>query len=135
MAGSKTTIVLTQEDVPTKLQLIHAASRLKKDYELLKKVKGAKNTEDPSSMAVVASFLEMLVKRESRNLRKETEEQELKDVHIQSMLETAVEYLQSLSQEKQKELSDEAPALSESSGTKHEEVGTTILATSTNPES
>lgn len=99
MAGKKTTIILTQEDVPSKLQLLHAASRLRKDYELLKKSKGNKNTEDPSSMAAVANFLEMLVKRESRNLRKD--EQEASDPHIRSMLDIAVDYFRSLPQEQQ----------------------------------
>jgi len=98
MASKKTTIVITQEDVPTKLQLIHAASRLRKDYELLKKSKGHKNTEDPASMAAVANFLEMLVKRESRSLRKD-EEAEANDPHIKSLLDAAVEYFNSLPDE------------------------------------
>lgn len=85
------------------MQLVHAASRLRKDYELLKKMKGPKNTEDPSSMASVAHFLEMLVKRESRTLRKD-DVVDVSDLHVKSMLDVALDYLISLPKEKQDEL-------------------------------
>ena len=63
-------IFLMTEDIPNKVQLQHAVSRLTKDYEMLKKMRGKSDTEDPKSFIATASFLDMLVRRESRNLEK-----------------------------------------------------------------
>ena len=64
-------IILNAEDMPTVMELTHAVSRLMKDYRLLKKIRGSQDIEEPDSMYKVASFLEMLIKREKRNLPKD----------------------------------------------------------------
>jgi len=89
-------IILTSEDVPNKVQLQHAVSRLTKDYELLKKVKGRSDTEDPKSMIATAAFLDMLVRRESRNLEKGDL---VGDKYLLSIRERFVTYLSSISKE------------------------------------
>lgn len=66
----KKSIIIQADDAPTYKEIIDAVSRLRKDYELLSKFRGNKDKEDPESLRKVASFLEMLAKREKRNLRK-----------------------------------------------------------------
>jgi hypothetical protein len=44
---------------------------LRKDHKLLVKIRGTKDIESPESMKAVAGFLEMLAKREKRNLPKD----------------------------------------------------------------
>jgi hypothetical protein len=61
-------IVLMSGDVPNKLQLQHAVSRLMKDHDLLSRTKGKTDIESVRALVAVASFLDMLVRRESRNL-------------------------------------------------------------------
>lgn len=63
-------IMLLPSDIPNILQLQHAVSRLTKDYEMLKRIRGLNDKEDPKSLIAAASFLDMLVRRESRNLDK-----------------------------------------------------------------
>jgi hypothetical protein len=63
-------ILLSSEDVPSKMQLQHAVSRLTKCYDLLKKYKGRSDFEDPKALIATAAFLDMLVRREARNLEK-----------------------------------------------------------------
>ena len=90
------TIMLNVNDVPTASSLLEAAVRLRKDYELLKKVRGKKDKQRPESMLEVANFLNMLVKRESRKLNKEQEE-----VRVETMRNTidSIVDLNSLSRE------------------------------------
>ncbi len=90
-------IILTSEDVPTKLQLIHAVSRLTKCYKLLAKSRGKNDTEDPTSLMETANFLDMLVRREGRSLRKD--EDAYTDAHILSMADKFLEYLTTLPKE------------------------------------
>ncbi len=86
-------IILRSEDIPNKVQLQHTVSRLTKDYQLLKKIQGKNDTEDPKSLIATASFLDMLVRRESRNL--ETGDS-VGDDFIQSAKERFITYLLSL---------------------------------------
>lgn len=65
-------VLLNPEDMPTVDELLDAISRLRKDYKLLKRIRGSNDKEDPKSLNVVASFLEMLIKREKRNLPKKS---------------------------------------------------------------
>jgi len=89
-------ILLIADDVPNKVQLQHAVSRLTKDYEMLKRIKGKDNTEDPKSLIAVASFLDMLVRRESRNL---VSGESNSDSFLMSLEERFKTYLLSLSTE------------------------------------
>lgn len=86
-------ILLISEDVPNKVQLLHAISRLTRDYETLLKVKGKNDTEDPKSLIATASFLDMLVRRESRNLEKGNL---MGDIHILSAKKKFITYLLSI---------------------------------------
>ncbi len=67
---TKKSIIISTGDVPTYKEIIDAVSRLRKDYKLLTKIRGTKDQEDPESMQIVAAFLEMLAKREKKNLPK-----------------------------------------------------------------
>jgi hypothetical protein len=89
-------ILLTAEDIPNKVQLQHAVSRLTKDYEVLKRFRGKNDTEDPRSLIATASFLDMLVRRESRNLDKGDM---VGDNFILSTKERFITYLLSMSSE------------------------------------
>jgi hypothetical protein len=89
-------IMLLPSDVPNKIQLQHAVSRLTKDYDLLKKLRGKNDTEDPKAMIATASFLDMLVRRESRNLEKG---EIVGDMHVVSVKERFITYLLSLPKE------------------------------------
>ena len=88
--------MLLPSDVPNKIQLQHAVSRLTKDYDLLKKLRGKNDTEDPKAMIAAASFLDMLVRRESRNLEKG---EIVGDMHMVSVKERFITYLLSLPKE------------------------------------
>jgi hypothetical protein len=77
------TIMLNVNDVPTVSSILDAIVRLRKDYELLKRVRGKKDKQRPESMLEVANFLEMLVRREKRNLNKEQD-----DVRIETVKST-----------------------------------------------
>jgi hypothetical protein len=90
-------ILLATEDVPTKLELQHAVSQLMKCHDLLKRIKGKNNTEDPRSMLAVACFLDMLIKREARNLRKEAY---ISDAYIISLGDMFVTHLMSIDKDK-----------------------------------
>ena len=83
-------IMLNAEDLPTAKNLVDAISRLSKDYRLLSKFQGTKDIEDPESFRRVVGFLEMLVKREKRNLPK-TESTEGKYMEI--MIEAVAAHL------------------------------------------
>ena len=96
-------ILLTVEDVPNKVQLQHAVSRLTKDYEMLKRIRGRNDTEDPKSLIATASFLDMLVRRESRNLDKGDT---VGDDFILSTKERFVTYLLSMSAEEAHKIVD-----------------------------
>ena len=96
-------ILLTTEDVPNKVQLQHAVSRLTKDYEMLKKMRGKSDTEDPKSFIATASFLDMLVRRESRNLEKGDM---VGDSFIISTKERFVTYLLSMPSEEASKIID-----------------------------
>jgi len=67
------TIILNGGDLPTVKDIVDTISRLRKDYKLLSKFQGTNDKEDPNSYKSVIAFLEMLVKREKRNLPKEKE--------------------------------------------------------------
>jgi len=67
---AKKSIIIGADDVPTFKEILDTVSRLRKDYKLLSKIRGTKDAEDPESLRKVAAFLEMLAKREKRNLRK-----------------------------------------------------------------
>ena len=86
-------ILLTPGDMPSKVQLLHAISRLTKDYETLSKIRGKSDTEDPKSLIATASFLDMLVRRESRNLEKGDM---MGDIHILSAKKKFITYLLSI---------------------------------------
>jgi len=90
------TILLIAEDVPNKIQLQHAVSRLTKDYEILKRIRGKNDTEDPKSLIAAAAFLDMLVRRESRNLDKGDM---IVDNFILSVKERFITYLLSLNKD------------------------------------
>jgi hypothetical protein len=96
-------ILLTTEDVPNKVQLQHAVSRLTKDYEMLKKIRGKNDTEDPRSFIATACFLDMLVRRESRNLEKGDM---VGDSFIISTKERFVTYLLSMPSEEASKIID-----------------------------
>jgi len=70
MSKSRKQILINIDDVPSKLELVHAVSRLRRDYDLLSQYRGRKDKEDPESFRVVAAFLEMLIKREGKRLPK-----------------------------------------------------------------
>ena len=63
-------IILNPDDMPTADELIHAVSRLRKCYNLLTKMRGSNDKEDPEALKKVASFLDMIAKREKKNLPK-----------------------------------------------------------------
>lgn len=61
-------IILNPDDLPTAEQLRDATSRLRKCYRLLQRIRGTDDKEDPESLKATADFLEMMIKREKRNL-------------------------------------------------------------------
>ena len=63
-------IILNPQDIPTAEQLRDATSRLRKCYRLLERTRGANDVEDPEALKATADFLEMVIKREKRNLLK-----------------------------------------------------------------
>ena len=67
-------IILNVNDVPSVKQLTHAINRLRKDYILYKKMQGNFDVEDPNSLRLVASFLEMFIKRNKKHLQKDINE-------------------------------------------------------------
>jgi len=71
MVMSSKKVILSTDDLPTYKEIIETVSRLRKDYKLLTKIKGTKDTENPDSLKNVAAFLEMLAKREKKNLPKD----------------------------------------------------------------
>ena len=89
----KKTIVLNSEDFPTVKAITDSVSRLKKDYGLLSKFRGSKDVEEPNSFKSVISFLEMLIKREKRNIPKE---KKFIDNHLEIMTEMVAEHLNSM---------------------------------------
>ena len=78
------TIILNGNDLPTVKAIIDTISRLRKDYSLLSKIRGSSDVEEPASFKSVISFLEMLVKREKKNLPKE---KEFIDNHFEVMID------------------------------------------------
>ena len=58
------------DDMPTANELKDTIDRLRKDFELLSKVSGKNNKENPIAFSQVAGFLEMLLNRESKRLKK-----------------------------------------------------------------
>lgn len=67
----KKSIIIGTDDLPSYKEIVDATSRLRKDHKLLTKIRGNKDQESPESMKAVAAFLEMLAKREKRNLPKD----------------------------------------------------------------
>lgn len=63
-------IILNPQDMPTAEQLRDATSRLRKCHRLLERSRGTNDKEDPESLKTTADFLEMVLKREKRNLLK-----------------------------------------------------------------
>lgn len=88
--------MLLASDVPNKVQLQHAVTRLIKDYEMLSRIKGRNDSEEPKAIIAAASFLDMLVRRESRNLEKG---ELAADVHLSSLQERFTTYILSLPNE------------------------------------
>ncbi len=62
-------IMLDPEEVPTAKQIEEAVERLKKDFEILSKMRG-NNDPDPQSLQYVSSFLEMLAQKYKKRLKK-----------------------------------------------------------------
>ena len=54
-------IIVHLQDLPSKKSIIDAISRLKKDYELLRRCRGKKDKEDPNSLRSVMGFLESVM--------------------------------------------------------------------------
>ena len=97
-------VIISIDDVPTKLNLIHTISRLQKDYDILKRTRGTNDKEDPRSYLASINFLEMLVRREGRRLAKE---EDVKDPYITHAIDTALEAARDhLSKLTEQELSD-----------------------------
>lgn len=84
------TIILHSSDLPSVKVFIDAISRLKKDHELLSRIKGHKDIEDPSSFIHMVSFLESVLLKEKRKLSKE--DSPLNEVG-QVLLTLAADYL------------------------------------------
>lgn len=91
--ASGNSIIIHKSDAPSKAQLLHAVTRLRKDAELLKKMPGSKKTEDPVALNAIANFLEMLVKKEGNTLVGSLDN----DYIYKGLLEMAVEHLSKLS--------------------------------------
>lgn len=91
--ASGNSIIINKNDAPSKAQLLHAITRLRKDADLLKKMPGSKKTEDPIVLHTVANFLEMLVKKEGNTLIGSIDE----DYMHKSLLEMAAEYFAKMS--------------------------------------
>lgn len=89
----KKTIILNSEDFPTVKALTDTISRLRKDYKLLERMRGTKDIEEPSSFKSVMSFLEMLIKREKRNIPKE---KDYIDNHMEIMITMVGDYLEDM---------------------------------------
>lgn len=84
------TITLNSEDFPTVKAIADSISRLRKDYKLLERLRGSSDIEEPKSFKSVISFLEMLVKREKRNIPKE---KEFIDNHMEVMIAMVGDHL------------------------------------------
>lgn len=80
---SKKSVILMAEDLPSTKSLVDSISRLRKDYSLLQRLKGSKDIEDPDSFKRVIGFLEMLLKREKRNLPKTETDPNFMEVMIE----------------------------------------------------
>lgn len=68
---AKKSIILNVEDMPSADQMRHASGRLMKCHKLLKTISGSKDVENPQYLKDVASWLEMLIKREKKSLKKD----------------------------------------------------------------
>ena len=86
----KRTIILNSDDLPTVKAITDTISRLRKDYSLLSKLRGVNDTEEPDSFKSVISFLEMLVKREKKNIPKE---KKFIDNHLQVMIDIVATHM------------------------------------------
>ena len=87
------TIILNGNDLPTVKAITDTISRLRKDYTLLFKLRGSNDVEEPDSFKSVISFLEMLVKREKKNLPKE---KKFIDNHLEIMIDIVAAHLISM---------------------------------------
>lgn len=86
----KRTIILNSDDFPTVKAITDTISRLRKDYQLLAKLRGSNDIEEPDSFKSVISFLEMLVKREKKNFPKE---KKFIDNHLEIMIDIVAAHL------------------------------------------
>jgi len=84
------TIILNSDDLPSVKAITDTVSRLRKDYSLLSKLRGSKDVEEPSSFKSVISFLEMLVKREKKNLPKD---KAFIDNHLEVMIDIVAAHM------------------------------------------
>lgn len=112
MARENKSVIINIDDMPTKLNMVHTISRLQKDYDMLKRIRGQNDKENPRSFLASINFLEMLVMREGRRLVKEDD---AKDPYVTHAIDTALaiarEHISKLSE---KELSDLIAAKHES---------------------
>ena len=83
---AKNSIILNVDDLPSADQMLHASSRLMKDYKLLKRMRGSKDIEDPDSLKNVASWLEMLIKREKALKKNPKQNSEGFDISINTIV-------------------------------------------------
>ncbi len=86
-------VIIQSDDMPCFKHMIDTISRLRKDYTLLKRIKGAKDKENPESFRSVIGFLEMLIGREKRRLPKE-EDVFIDDNSLEILMEVIVDHLQ-----------------------------------------
>ncbi len=57
-------VIINVDDVPSSRSLQHAAERLTKDHDLLKRFRGKANkNDDPDAFLEIARFLEMIGSR------------------------------------------------------------------------
>jgi len=85
-------VIIQSDDLPCAKHILDTISRLRKDYELLQRIKGSKDKESPESFRSVIGFLEMLIGRERRRLPKE-EEMILEDNSLEILMNIMADHL------------------------------------------
>lgn len=91
------TIVIPTDEIPCRKDLVDTVSRLKKDYELLRKIRGTKDVEDPEAIIRVANFLAGLVQRGRRKINKERDDE---DPNQDTLLQLLTREYQTLDKER-----------------------------------
>jgi hypothetical protein len=92
MKKSKT-IIMHADEVPSVRELVETINRLKRDYDLLSRIKGSKDIEDPNSFKSIIGFLESFLKRDKRKLNKEPgETKQILKISLELVLDLVKEY-------------------------------------------